>query len=256
MSFHVLGFYRSIATGTALVEMTPISDDVISTNPATTRFFLSEDSMIFGAYAGATNLERARIYTSWKLPNEIRPSNSAVLPTSVPPMAQWMETPLRIPATQDIIFDAVHSNGGTQDVIGVAFLTVKGLTPRPAGETLTLRADFGGGFVAGAKSWTEASGTGITWEYALPPGRYAIVGSEFISTTAIAHRWILQGSNLRPGGLCQTSLSGIPSEYQMNGVLGTWGTFTAPLMPRLEILCNAADLAANMRAFLQLVPLD
>lgn len=256
MTFHVCAFYKNVPNGTAVTDVAPIADDIIAINPATTRFFVNSDILVFAAYAGGTSLERARIYTPWKLPNEIRPVNTAVLPSSVPPVASWLSTPVRIPAGQDIILDAVHSNAGAQDVIAVALLTSDGLVPRPEGELLTLRLDFAAGsFVAGLRAWTEPPVTAVQWEYALPPGRYAIVGSEFVSTTAIAHRWIVPGTNFRPGGLSQQSMSGIPSDYQMNGTLGNWGVFTSPLMPRFEMLCNATDAAVNMRVFLQVIPL-
>lgn len=58
------------------------------------------------------------------------------------------------------------------------------------------------------------------------------------------------GSKVRPGASTSPCSN---SAYQMYGTLGTWGTFTVPLMPRLEVLCNAADAVHTV--FLQVVAL-
>ena len=250
MSFHLAGLYRNVGVGSTFVELLPIADFAWPTNPATSRFWSSSEARVFAAYAGGTSLSRARVYSPWRLPNEIRPVNNGVLPVSVPAMASWLSVPMRVPASQDMIFDAVHTNAAAQDIVGLAWLTTEGLTPRPDGDIITIRGDVSGA-APGVRLWSEL--TSVVWEYILPPGRYAVVGSECISTNAIAHRWILEGSNARPGAVSQSQVYSIPSAYQMYGTLGTWGTFTVPLMPRLEVLCNAADAVHTV--FLQVVAL-
>lgn len=247
MTFHVAGLYRNVPTGTGYTELLPIADAELTTNQATSRFWSSKEARVFAAYAGGTSLTRARLYTPWRMPNEIRPINGAILPATVPGLGQWVANPMLIPATHELVFDVNQSNVAAQDIIGLVFLTTEGLRPRPAGEILTIRGDIAAA-APGVRTWSEVT---VTWEYLLPPGDYAIVGSECISTNGIGHRWILETQNWRPGAISQTSLTTITTGYQMFGTLGNWGKFSAPVMPRLEVLCNAAD--ATHTVFLQLV---
>lgn len=249
MSFHTAAFYRNVPTGAGYTELLPISDAELTINPASGRFWLSRTAMVFSAYTGGTNLTRARLYTPWKLPNEVRPVSATLLPGTVPALARWLDAPMTIPPTHEFILDCNQSNAAAQDVIGVVSFSTEGLVRPPQGEILTIRGDVSGA-APGVRTWSEVT---VSWEYVLPAGPYAIIGSECISTNAIAHRWILETANWRPGALSQASLTAIPSEYQMVGKLGEWGRFNAPLMPRLEVLCNVAD--AIHTVFLQVIAL-
>lgn len=238
MSFHLAAYYRNVPVGTTPVELLPVADSVLSINPATNRFWSSDTMRVFSAYSGGTSLSRARIYSPYIVSKDIRPVSSTLLPGSIPPLASWLAYPLSVPPQIDLIADAVHSNGAAQDIIGLIWLTTDGLEAAPQGESFIVR-----GSVAGAtplvRQWSEL--TTITWDPSLPPGRYAIIGSECVSTNGIAHRWILQSGGSRPGGISQATLSGIPPSIQDAGQLGHWGVFVSPVMPRLEVLCNVAD---------------
>lgn len=249
MGFHLAALYRSLPVSTGYSEMTPITDADLAVNPATSRFWSSKDALILGAYAAGANLAKARVYTPWQLPSHVRPFNAAILPNGNPGVANWLDQPMLIPATHDIIVDANQSGGSPADTIALLFLTTQGLTRAPAGSLQTVRGDVSGAS-PGVRTWSEIT---VTWEYSLAPGDYAIVGSECVSTNGIAHRWMLEGSSCRPGGISQGSLTNLPSSFQMGGNLGAWGTFSSPLMPRLEVLCNAAD--ATHSVFLQVIAL-
>lgn len=251
MTFTLAAYQRSIATGAGTIELQAITDAVLTTNPATSRLYASSEAKIIAAYAGGASLQRARVSTPWSTPNNLRPINSTSVGipagTNYPPVAEWLQLPQEIPPQQDIILDVLHTNGATQTVVGLLWLTLDGLEPRPEGETLTIRGDVTGAAPT-ALAWSEVT---VAWEYALPPGRYAIVGSECISPTGIAHRWIADTTNFRPGAMSVPGLTTNPHPYQRSGELGVWSRFTAPVMPRLEVLCSAADAAHTV--FLQLV---
>lgn len=249
MSFHLAAFYKNVAVSSGYTEILPIADAELTINPATTRFWSSQDVMVFAAYAGGTSLTRARLYTPWRQPNHVRPINPALLPGDNPGLAQWLKSPMIVPATHEIIMDVNHGNAAAQDIVGLMLLTTDGLTRLPAGQLQTVRGDVSGA-APGVRLWSEVT---VSWEYALPPGDYAIVGSECVSTNAIAHRWILESSSSRPGAVSQVSLTTLPTQCQMGGELGAWGMFTSPVMPRLEVLCNAAD--ATHTVFLQVIAL-
>lgn len=92
---------------------------------------------------------------------------------------------------------------------------------------------------------------GDGWLDALPKGRYAVVGSECISTTAIAHRWIFDNQSFRPGALSSGAIGERTHRLFYDGSLGTWGTFISQVPPRIEVLCSGAD--ADHTIFLQVV---
>jgi hypothetical protein len=251
MTFHLAAYYKVVGTN-AVVELTPVTDAVIAQNAAG-RFVLSSDGRIVAAYAGGPSLQRARVSTPWKVPSNLRPINTTSTPvpagTNVPPIARWLELPIVVPAQQDLVFDVYQNSGVNQNAVGLVWLTAEGLDRRPEGETLTIRGDVSGAAPT-VYQWSEVT---VVWEYALPPGLYGIVGSECISSFGIGHRWIVDTTNYRPGGISAPGLTNYPHPYQMNGELGLWARFSAPVMPRLEVFCSTAD--ATHTVYLQLVRL-
>lgn len=250
MTFHVLAFNKAnLPVGSTYVELVPVNDSVIPMkNPgATQRAWLSEDAFVFAAWAGATSLSRARFFTGWLAPSHIRPVGSQQTGTTDPAFGQWLDNPVKVPAMQEMTVEAVHSSVSVQNTTALLFLS-RGLSDPPKGPVLPLRATSTTAAVA--NTWTEVA---LTWEYALTAGKYAVVGSECISTAPIAHRWIFDNAVFRPGGLSTANEYQRTWTYGYGGVLGTWGTFMAPVMPRLEVLCPSTD--ASHVAYLQVVPL-
>lgn len=251
MTFTLAAYRRNITSSGVYVELQAVFDAVLPTNPATGRFYSSRDGIAVGAYAGGNSLDRARFGSQWRSPTQVRPTNfgAVALPSGTrrPPLAEWLPLPVRVAAMEDIMFEAMTFSI-PNDYVGLVWFSDEGLTPAPNGELLTLRGDS----VAAASSyaWTEIA---VTWESILPPGRYGIVGSECVSATGIAHRWIVDTSNNRPGAISAPDLYCQMHPYQQNAELGLWAEFSAPAMPRLEVLCSGAD--ASHTSFIQLVRL-
>jgi hypothetical protein len=154
-------------------------------------------------------------------------------------VALFAENPLEIAATHEIIFDGWANVGVASDMYGLAWYTTSAIEPAPRGEVLTIMGS-GGVVAAIPRQWTEL--TNPTWETQLPAGVYGIVGSFAASNNSIAHRFILEGESMRPGGLSGTLISVPHPLFSVGGGLGLWGRFTAPVMPRIEVLCNAPDV--------------
>lgn len=245
--FHLLGFYRQVDNSAPNTEVTPIPDGVIPTNPATNRFLVSSKSYLLGAYAGASSLARARVFTPWGIPSSIRPINLTIQAAALPPVADWRRYPPILPAGQDLIVDATHTAGAPVDVVALVWMAVAVDLRSPVGDRIVLRADMSGA----AQTAFRWSPVAVTWESELPPGTYAVTGSWFYSSNGIAHRWILEGIRMRPGGLSAKVVGDWENRFSYGPTLGEWGRFRAPVMPRLELICSATN--ATGTAFLEVV---
>lgn len=125
----------------------------------------------------------------------------------------------------------------------------EGLRPTPPqGDIITLQAKAQNGESTAADQWSEIQ---LDWDETLPNGTYAVVGSEHISPTALVHRWIFDNQHFRPGGLSQIDLGNRTHRIFYDGILGTWGTFTAQVLPRLEVFATGVDTSHDI--FLQVI---
>ena len=123
-----------------------------------------------------------------------------------------------------------------------------GVQSQAQGEIITVRAT--GTTTVVARAWDSVA---LTFDDALPVGRYAVVGLRFISATAIAARLVFKPGAWRPGCI------GVDSELSQDhplfrmGRLGVWGEFASVTPPDIEVLCDVADTAQTF--FLDLIPL-
>src|SRR5438105_2935805 len=111
MSFHLAAFSPTGGTipQNAYTEIQPVSDAVITTNPATTRFSYHEDIRIFAAYAGGANGFNARLYVPSRVVNHVRPVNSSVVPASPPILSTFLDYPMVVPKTSDILMEGYQT---------------------------------------------------------------------------------------------------------------------------------------------------
>lgn len=253
MSFHLLAYAAQGDLGAGVATFKPLmsygatgGDGIMNQRAGTDYMRSSEPAKILGAYAGGDTLARARIYTSAQQPCNIRPLNNTVAPPSNPGVADWLDNAIEVAAARDLIVDG-WATAGTHSAVVVAFLAQR-LRPPPTGEVICISGQVSD---AGVANWQWREPLSMTWQ-TLAPGRYAVIGSECISpTNTIAHRWVFDDSRFRPGGLCHAAGSDVPHRFNLGGTLGTWGEFTAPVMPRLEILTYAAQ--ASHTVYLHLV---
>src|SRR5687768_4233732 len=173
--FHVLAWSADALGNTANTEVAAVSDDVIEVRDS--RYFPFQDLWLWGFYAGAATLQRARLFNA-SLRNiaqgHIRPVENSLLPPDDPNFRKYLPYPLRFHANEDIIFDATSGVAMTEQIDALAIFGTSRLpTPVPQGDILTVRATST--TTAVDTEWTTVS---LTYEQSLPAGRYALVGSE------------------------------------------------------------------------------
>lgn len=241
MPFHTIA-WESNVTNAVETDMAPVQDSIMSIQ--NTHFMPQRQMQILYAYASSVNLSRARLITPkfrQITTPFLRPSGSALLPISRPPVVDYRRNPLTINGLEELQLLTLQGGAGAEVVYGIAGITESGISPIAGGDIYTMRGT--GTTTAVAKSWTQAA---ITWQDTLPAGNYQAVGLVSISTTGVAGRLIFEQQTWRPGSLCFAADGNITDPIFHQGALGVWGTFTGNRMPNFEILCNAADTAQEV----------
>ena len=247
MSWHTSAYFASVAASQTNLDVAAISDGILVIQNG--HLIPYKDLMLLYAYSSGLGLVRSRL-TSPKLRQitqpQIRPINKALLPAGNPNVAWYLANYLVCRGQEELANQqTTDATAGPNNNYTVVSLSDK-LDPIPAGDILTIRATSTSTAVASA--WTLVS---YTLDDALPTGTYAMISSECISTTSIAHRWTYDGQFLRPGFLGQAADSTRVFDGQYNGRFGSMGRFRNQSLPRLEVLCNAAD--ASFEIFAQVV---
>lgn len=245
--YHTLAFQVS---QTALTNnpMTAIQDDIIPRSVTSGAYILPDDMQMFAAYVSGVSLLRARLASATlRQINQplIRPTNALLLPGNLPPLQTFLDQPPRIPANEEFNIEITDNAGAPTQLFCVLFLG-QALQAIPPGNIITCRCTSTS--TAGVRSWTTIA---FTQDQTLPPGTYALVGSECYSTTGVAHRWIVPNQYYRPGSLSAAAVANLPNIFLTTRQLGLMGTFLNTVLPQCQVLCNAAD--ASFEIYMQLI---
>lgn len=248
----VAGVFHCAAYSVTTVANTPtngvaIQDDILTRNPTSGNFILPDDEMLFlttfiGATAGRCQINSATL-RQVNLPY-IRPSIVGAHPYTLCKVQSFLDQPLRLPKNEEIAM--TFTSTAAEAEWGIMWLgqTLEGV---PAGDILTCRwTNTTATAVAG--SWTTIQ---MTLDQILPPGTYAVVGSEVICASGLAHRLIIPNQYFRPGALSMLALGSVQPPQFMDRELGSWGTFMNFVLPQVQVLCTAAD--ATFEGYMQLV---
>lgn len=137
----------------------------------------------------------------------------------------------------------------------LVFLTDGQIDKMPAGVRIrTIAADLAAPAVANV--WTPSA---VVFRQALDAGKYAVVGMKAVGVTMTAMRLVFGNQGARPGVIGNNGVLGplgqenIAAGLFRYGRLGVWGTFTHTNPPTVEVLCQAADAAATMFVYLDVV---
>lgn len=235
---HLLAWRESIADIVA-EDIAPVPDSIwaIQNN----HFMPTVDWSLQFAYFGAAGATRARFITpSFRQVTSpwIRPIQLSIVPGDEPNVADYRGNPLTFRRLEEIQLEGYQTTGGAAVVVGLAGVSKGGLVPAPAGDIFSMRGTGATTLTAGA--WSLVT---VTWQDTLPVGKYAVVGFEYVGTTALAARLIFEELVERPGCIGSALVSQSGDKMFKKGGMGRWGTFDANRMPNVECLANAADTA-------------
>lgn len=234
--YHMAAFTVLIGQ-TADTDVPAVVDDILTIQNS--HFVLRQPTQLLLAAVMSVTLSRAKIASPSmrQLASPfIRPVILAVTPPSNPNLWLLDHNPFVIPAFEEVQLQATSALGaGTERLTGLIVLAPQ-IMPCPVGNQVPLRITSTTAAVANA--WTTLT---LTFADTLPSGIYAACLSEHSSTTGIAHRWIFSGQEERPG-LPSYVLKTDRHPYAISkGQLGVMGRFRSNDLPRLQVLCNAAD---------------
>lgn len=239
--FHLAANFVAIGQ-TADTDIVAVTDTIL--NIQNSHFVLPQPMDLWAAFVSSLTMTRVKLTFpsiaqyggTW-----IRPQSNALLPPTDPNVADYRRAPFRIPAFEEFRYLGTSALACmTEAAYAISWLGA-GLTPVPAGNIYTIRATSTTAGVA--KTWTPIS---LTWDNQLPDGRFAVIGSNMVSATGIAHRLVFNGQVWRPGGLSFATAGLRGHDMQTKGGLGVWGYFQPIFYPTCEILDNATGNAHTL----------
>lgn len=246
--FHLAAFSGDVGT-TANTTVAALGDQILTIQNS--RFLFQRAVKLFAAYLGSTTISRGRFVSPSlrQIANpQIRPVTRAVGGITDPNVMDLRDIPLTIPGLEEFGLEATTALAmGTERVTGLVWVG-NSIVPAPPGEVITVR--FTGTTAAVANTWTDIT---MTADDSLSQGEYAIVGGDWISTTAIAFRMILDQQVERPGGLGVAAIDRRGPALNYAGYFGTWGRFRTTALPRFQLLAGSTD--NDHQCFLQIVKL-
>lgn len=251
MSFHLALFHASLAGNAALTNLPALGDVVLA--PTTTGYLVNPKfSYLMRASGVGALLMRAQL-NSGSLrepgPFDLSPVNVGTAISIPARMQDFSGNPVQLSPTEEITASILNSAvGPTRTTIGAWFSDGP---IRPAtGKIITLRFT-NAATPAVAFAWTAFQ---PALDNPLPAGTYALVGSRLQSTTQLFHRYISRGPEIgRPGffsGQGDGDAQALDDRY---GGLGEALRFTHVTVPQIEVFCLAADAAATMVGYMDVI---
>jgi hypothetical protein len=249
--FHLAAYTSASTLAASPNAMTGLVDPVLTRSATSALYILAKRMQLMWALGISASIARVQLTSpTLRQVNSpyMRPINLGAAPVAGVEVAWYGDQPLNLPALEELgPLISVTAAGPEQSFLLLAM--TEGTTPAPAGPVLTARATAT--FAAVANTWTLGT---FTLESALPSGMYALVGSEHISATGIAHRFAIPGQVQRPGSVSQSANGRITDWRLLSRRMGVFGTFLNTAPPQLEVLCTAADAAHEL--WLQLIPIS
>jgi len=251
MPVHLLAYQGSLVLNTA-TTMSGLVDPVITRSATSSLYILPQRLQALAGIGMSAGLQRIQLSSPTLRQVNIpyfRPVIQSLRPTSGAQICALFDQPLMLPALEELgPIATTNTNPGPET--GTFLLWVADqVLPVPPGDILTARATAT--FAATANTWSLGS---FTFEQSLPNGLYALVGSEHVSTTAIAHRWAFPNQLFRPGSMSHQGIGDEQDFRLLTRRLGNYGNFLNTAPPQIEVLCTAADNSHEI--YMQLVKLS
>lgn len=239
---HLCVYSASQGIGATEADLAAVADPFFARQNS--HYLMPYQLKLMMAYGVGTGLDRARLNTPYFrrvfLPY-LWPLNQAVNTPTDPAFVDYRDSPLTLPALEEIEVDTTNTDAGAQRH-NVALWIGDGDLSYPVGaDVYTVRATAA--ITCVAYTWTSGV---LTFGQTLPGGEYAIVGAQVQSATGILARFILPGYAHRPGIIANTSIAHRPPFQGDKRVLGEFGRFKHTALPQLEMFCSGADSAQTV----------
>lgn len=193
---------------------------------------------LVGAFGIGVNITRLQLQSPSLrriLYEEVSPVNIAVLPVTVPPFMDARFTPPILDPEEALDAYIAESGAGATRVSAFAWLADQAIEP-VRGDIRTVRVTATTTLTA--FQWTNAQ---LTFDQALPAGRYQIVGGRMESAGLLAWRCVIVGGLWRPGAIGFAAASAVERDAFRYGGMGVWGEFNHNTPPTIDFFSGTAD---------------
>jgi len=240
MPFTLVAFAETQAAGT-LVNVAGLADPHVRV--AADDIYVPDPLPFLAAYHALvdTLVTQARIEspTLRRLANiDVIPLDLGTEPGTPPLFVSIISNPKALEGSEGLNFKATCGQAFTARLL--AWLSDGPLAP-VTGEIFTVKATGTTTLVASA--WTNGA---ITFEQALPRGRYQVVGMRAKSAGLVAARLVFSGYAWRPGCIGCDAYNDIERIEFRGGRMGVWGEFDHDLPPTVDYLSISADTAEEI----------
>lgn len=238
MAFHLAAWSESVDQA-AIASIAAVNDPVLTVSGDNIQV-PTFGNYLMGAAGIGVNLTRAQLQSPSLrriLNPEINPIRVAAAPAGDDGILDLFGNPVQLDVSEQMQAFAAEDAAGASRMNILAWLG-DGKVDTITDPIFTIRAT--GAAALTAFAWTNLP---IVFDQVLPVGTYGIVGARYTGATAIAFRFVFQGSTPRPGGIGQTALSNIDVKGQRFGKWGLWGTFESVAQPTVDCFAGAADAA-------------
>lgn len=237
--YHHLAMYSASLGAVTNSDVTTPTDGVFSTRNS--HLIFSENYNLISAHGRGTLLTRARfgnIGLSYRGTNHLFPLLAGATVESRPGVIDYRAFPMKMPLNEEITIEATTSAAGPAAVwIMLRFAAPQWSMNLPSfKDRIKVRATS---VVAAGTARTWGALTALTFERDLFNGTYSVIGAQVIGAGAAAFRLffpvqrLVNGRQLRPGGLITQAIGDIPDPAQAGG-LGEWGRFTTFEPPMIQ----------------------
>jgi hypothetical protein len=242
--YHVVG-YTANTFGVNNFDMAPIPDDIIAISNG--HYLPHMPLQFYGGWLSGTLMSAIRLVTPRSrqiVPPPLYPIQGTTLPPDRPHIFDRRNNSFTLNAVEEVSMQV--NLGGAANALSYAIMFWgQSLDPVPTGDIYALHGTATTAAVA--NTWSTVV---VTWDQTIPAGTYTIIGSQHVSTNAIAHRWIFKNQILRPGFISQTALTNISDPSVYYGGWGSFGSFNTYTYPSVQVLCNGADAAHDITMFM------
>lgn len=242
MGFSMIGYFENQDTAGTLEEVLALVDQHITTdgNSVLVPDFAPNLVGILAIGAGLTQAQVTSPSLRKSLQFDVIPLTRAAEPLSPPSLDMFFDNPIPLKPAEGLRALVAEDTGGAED--GQVFIWLMGeADPVPDGNILTVEAT--GVTTVTADEWSTVP---LTISQQLEAGRWAIVGARFEGATCLAGRFIIPGSEFRPGTQGVDLVSDLDVLGSRKGGWGSWGEFEHTFLPQAEFFCAAADTAQTV----------
>lgn len=249
MSFHLAGYYSSLAAAAADSDISAIADPVISRRNNHYIFTEPYSVILAGYFAAGATRARYNVPTLNGIARmQLWPLERSVTIPDLPQLMDMRDYPMGLPQNEEIAIEGTNDAGAGDPTTALLWLAPGGWTRNMPRGIQRMIIRFTASAAGIANTWSLD--TAITFAENLKGGWYAVIGCQVFDAGVQAYRWnfprstVVNGRKLYPGGLATEAIGTSPNEIFFGG-LGEWGRFHSFEPPQLQILANATGASTQ-----------